>query len=430
MQICRPSMRVRDDLTDDQSPRDIRIVQITADPDIPYAHVYMEAQIFSPDSCRFIIERNGNAHGPVHNDPAHAYVLCDLDNTSELIVLTDEVNAIGPSYDPSGKWIYYFVDESEFGGGRVLLTRVKPDGTAREVVMVADTPAEGATAPLNRLYPLSTISSDGQRIATSAYIGEDNKQQPQWGIVVFDMAADRVSVVYRAPELRNAHPQYCRSVDPAHTHLLLVQHNHGYRYDPETSEELSRGLDPLGADIHVVSDNSHQLYSMPWGRHANGDTEKCQGHQCWRGTTNWAVTSTGENVTGSDGKPVNRARLLESLPVPSDEHLGQHTPGGVRNDLSAKVDVPLFHHFATDIAGERLITDYWADNTEYIYLARLGTPGREPAEFLYLCDTNTTIGKTTQSHPFLSPDGTMGFFNSSQGGLLQTYMIEGLDNLF
>jgi Tol biopolymer transport system component len=29
-------------------------------------------------------------------------------------------------------------------------------------------------------------------------------------------------------------------------------------------------------------------------------------------------------------------------------------------------------------------------------------------------------------HPFLSPDGTMGFFNSDESGLLQAYMITGL----
>jgi len=31
-------------------------------------------------------------------------------------------------------------------------------------------------------------------------------------------------------------------------------------------------------------------------------------------------------------------------------------------------------------------------------------------------------------HPFLSPDGTMAFFNSDESGILQAYMIRGLEN--
>lgn len=30
-------------------------------------------------------------------------------------------------------------------------------------------------------------------------------------------------------------------------------------------------------------------------------------------------------------------------------------------------------------------------------------------------------------HPFLSPDGSMGFFNSDESGTVQAYMIRGLD---
>lgn len=429
MNLCKPAMRTRPDLLDARSPREIQVVQITDDPDIPYAHVYMEAQVFSPDSRRFILERNGNAHGPVHNDPEHAYVLCDLDHPAELVALTDERNAIGPSYDPAGQWIYYFVDQSRFGGGRVLLERLRPDGTGREVLLVAEGIVEGAFAPLNRLYPLSTLSSDGQRIATSAYVGEDDRQQPQWGIVVFDLATGDIRVVFRDTEIKNAHPQYCRSTDPEHSRLLLVQQNHGYRYDPQTGGEVSRNHDPLGPDIHVIRDDTGQRFVMPWGRKANPPTEKCQGHQCWRGSSCWAITSTQEALLNPDGSTEYRARLIESLPVLSDEHLGIDTPGGVRNDLSANVPQPQFHHFATDLAGRRLITDDWAEDTEFLWLASLGEPGQYPADFHFLCDTRTTRSKATQSHPFLSPDGTMGFFNSSESGRLQAYLIEGLDSL-
>ncbi len=38
----------------------------------------------------------------------------------------------------------------------------------------------------------------------------------------------------------------------------------------------------------------------------------------------------------------------------------------------------------------------------------------------------STCDKGAHIHPFLSPDGTMAFFNSDESGLLQAYMIRGL----
>jgi hypothetical protein len=45
-----------------------------------------------------------------------------------------------------------------------------------------------------------------------------------------------------------------------------------------------------GADIHVLRDDGSTFRDMPWGRDGN---EFCKGHQCWRGRTSWAITSTG-----------------------------------------------------------------------------------------------------------------------------------------
>jgi Tol biopolymer transport system component len=62
-----------------------------------------------------------------------------------------------------------------------------------------------------------------------------------------------------------------------------------------------------------------------------------------------------------------------------------------------------------------------------LYFGGLGEPGRHAAELAYLLDTHGTDRKQTQAHPFLSPDGTMGFFNSDESGILQAYMVRGLD---
>ena len=44
-----------------------------------------------------------------------------------------------------------------------------------------------------------------------------------------------------------------------------------------------------GADIHVIRDDGTNFRNMPWGRDGN---EFCQGHQCWRGRTTWAIMAS------------------------------------------------------------------------------------------------------------------------------------------
>jgi len=58
----------------------------------------------------------------------------------------------------------------------------------------------------------------------------------------------------------------------------------------------------------------------------------------------------------------------------------------VRNDLSREFPNPHFYHFATDIAGKRLISDAAPFNQGgKIYMAELGEPGRDPLRrFRYL----------------------------------------------
>jgi len=104
--------------------------------------------------------------------------------------------------------------------------------------------------------------------------------------------------------------------------------------------------------------------------------------------------------------------------------------GFFQQALSSRFDTPQFCHFATDIAGARLITDHFLrDELWEIYFAVLPDQGvSEPlADFTYLLTPRT--GVRAHSHPFLSPDGKTGFFNSDESGVLQAYMIRGLDVL-
>jgi hypothetical protein len=128
---------------------------------------------------------------------------------------------------------------------------------------------------------------------------------------------------------------------------------------------------------------------------------------------------------------VAEEQLIESQPVASDGHTGLHTPHAARNNLSRTFSGPCFSHFATDIDGRWFVTDAGPrDDGGRIFLAELADPGRDPLQhFTYLTSPRSSWNKGAHIHPFLSPDGTMAFFNSDESGILQAYMIRGLDNI-
>lgn len=406
----------RPDLLDKQSKPGIEVLQLTAEP-VPSSHIYMEAQIFTPDSKRLVLHRSSHPHGSRQDDPEHRYLLCDLEANGALSPLTDEVGVTGPSVSPDGQWLYYFVNETRVNAGRLILKRVRLDGSGRETILVLDTPAKNAVRKISRIYPLSTISSDGRRIAISGFIGDGRREPPPWGLLVFEIEAATAELILEGPSWCNVHPQYCRSTDPQLARDILVQENHGNvtKADGVTDE----GVNLLGADIHVIRDDGSCFRDLPWGRDGN---EFCEGHQCWRGRRAAAITSTGKFDVGE-------AQLIEGVAAPHAGHKGIKTPGARRNDLSRSFTSPQFHHFATDIDARRFVTDYMKPGlpTFQMYLADMGRELEEPLNnWTRLLDTRSSDRSETHIHPFLSPDGKMAFFNSNESGRLQAYMLRGL----
>ncbi len=409
-------MKPRPDLLDSRSPAGVEVFQLTTEAEVPASHLYMEAQIFTPDSARFVLHRSAHAHGSDKNDPLHQYLLCDIANGCELSPLTTELGATGASVSPEGEAMYYFVNETEVNGGRLMLNRVQLDGSGRETLVVVDSALPGTKYRPSRIYPLSSISSDGKRIAISCFLGDGETEGAPWGLMVFDIEKATVNLIIEGQSWCNMHPQYSRSTDPEQCHDILIQENHGNIADAEGNITLLVGGD--GADIHVIRDDGTNFRNLPWGRDGN---EFCQGHQCWRGRSEWAITSTGT-------KQPPEAQLIEGREAPYEGHIGLNTAEGRRNDLSRHFENPHFYHFATTIAGRRLITDAGplCDQAS-IWTAKFGESGREAlSEWRYLLSPRSTCLKGAHIHPFLSPDGTMGFFNSDESGVLQAYMISGL----
>ena len=380
----------------------------------------MEARIFSPDSKHFLLHRSATAHGGDRTDPKHQYFRCDIDDSCSLHQLTEETGAWAPSLAPDGKAVFYFVDETAPGQGRLSLKRVDLDGTNRQTIMVVDSPLPDTDFRPSRLYPLSTISADGRRLAISCFLADGNAVPPTWGLLVFDVEKATVDLIIHGPSWCNMHPQYTRSSVPADVHDILIQENHGNEADRQG--RIAKLTGGTGADIHLIRDDGTDLRTMPWGRDG---TEYCQGHQCWRGRSSWAITSTSTRLeTGHE------AQLIESQAVVGEGHLGARTPGAARNDLTRDVANPHFHHFATDSKGKRLISDAQPfQQGGHVVLADLGTPGTSPlTNVTYLLNAGSSCCKESHIHPFLSPDGSKAFFNSDESGILQAYMVRGLSS--
>ncbi len=406
-------MRVRPDLLDADSPKGIEVIQLTTEEGVPSSHIYMEAQIFTPDSKRLVLHRAATAHGPIRKDPEHRYLVCDIEDGCALHPVTDEMGATSPSLSPDGRTLYYFVDETEVGGGRLILKRVGLDGTDRRTLMVLDTPLPVTNSRPSRIYPLSTISSDGKRLATAAFLGDGQTEGAPWGLLVFDLERATVDVVLQGQTWCNLHPQYSRSLGAEAAHDILVQENHDNEAD--AAGQIRRLVGGLGAEIHLIRDDGTNFRTMPWGRDGN---EFCQGHQCWRGRSAWAIT-------GAVTRQPSTAPLIEGQAAPDQGHIGRDTAGAPRNDLSRDSASPHFYHFSTDIAGRRLVSDSAPlDKGGRIFLMDLGEPGSDAATNLtYLLNPRSSCSKEAHIHPFLSPDGTMAFFNSDESGVLQAYMM-------
>lgn len=403
----RPELVLEDDT--------LEVIQLTEEPNVPSSHVYMEAQIFAPDSKRFILHRSATPHGSDPQDPEHQFLICDLEDNCRLTPITTELGTTGPSISPDGEYLYYFVNETKPGTGKLTLKRVRIDGTERETLYLLDHAIPDTSYRISRPYPLSTISSDGQRIAISGFLGDGKTASAPWGLLVFEIKEPSVRLIFHGQSWCNIHPQYTRQTNPEANHDIMIQENHGNTVGADG--QLEKLVSGLGADIHLIRDDGTNLRDFPWGRDGN---EFCQGHQCWLGRSDIAITSTGT-------REPRECQLIAGRAVSHGGHDGVNTPNGWRNDLSRSFDSPDFYHFATDIAGKRLITDAGPrDGGGAVWLFDLPADENAPLQNARkVANPGSSWTKDTHIHPFLSPDGKIGFFNSDESGILQAYMVRG-----
>ena len=84
--------------------------------------------------------------------------------------------------------------------------------------------------------------------------------------------------------------------------------------------------------------------------------------------------------------------------------------------------------FGIDSAATRFVSDAQPfDQGGRIFLFDVGRAGKDAlSNCRYLLNPRSSCVKESHIHPFLSPDGSMAFFNSDESGVRQAYMIRGL----
>ena len=390
--------RERADLLDSKSPPGLRVVQITSDPTRSSWNVYTEAPVFTPDSRRFVFVREGS------------YWLCDIRDHFRLRQLTDERGATAPAVTSDGKWMYYIVQRP------LELKRISLSSYTRETVLTIQDTIPGTNYRPSRIYSLSSVSSDGQKLITSCFLGDGKTPNAPWGLLVFDLEKRSVSLIPLGPDFNNAHPQYSRSKDPRFSRDILVQHNHGSVVDP-TGKTLKL-VGGAGADLHVMRDDGSNWRDIPIGRDG---LEYVQGHQQWRGR----MTS----VLSAMSIPKGKKRILEGFPIPTNDqtaHQGAKIPGGKYVDVTRNLAQADFVHFSVDNSGMRIVSDTYKDKVATLVIGSLTRGDNPQLKTQYLLNTQTSFaGQPAHCHPFFSPDGRMVFFNSDVGGRPQVYMVTG-----
>lgn len=415
-------MKIRPDLLDKNSPPGLEVIQLHDKANLPSGHVYPHAEVFTPDSRLFLLDCDleNRDLGPCEHQ--HRWCLCDIESNCELIPLEIEPGAKVGCISPDGRYIYYFTCDRHIEKGPLRLKRMNLDGSEPTLVATVDGPLPGSNARLVHPKSTPTMSSDGARLAQAMIMSNQSR-----GVVVFDLTRGTAQLILDEAGWSNTHLQYCRSKDAEESHDLMIQHCHAKHVaEPPGTHQLQ------DVDIHVIRDDGSNLRTLPWGRDGQ---EYCMGHQCWRGRSSWAITSTITHLPTPENPGRTECQLIESKAVPDEGHIGRNHRYGLRNELTREFDNPQFYHFATDIGGDLLLCDYWhpdghqkhAEGRQLLYLGFLSTPGIAPAKkFTYLLNTGAASARATHAHPFLSPDGKYGFFNSDESGTPQAYMIRNL----
>ncbi|MFZ4775543.1 MAG: hypothetical protein ACOYM3_09285 [Terrimicrobiaceae bacterium] len=333
-----------------------------------------------------------------------------------------------------GRFAYY-AESDKKGRGCVTLFRKDLETFRCEKLFHARSRLPGTNLPAAEFVP-RTVSADNRRVGLKRFLLVNRRTKyASFGVAVLDLDNGQTRMVTVGRDVHNPHLQYCRSTDPERSHDLLIQMNHGARFDERGC--CLHGLGPpsdLGTDLHVVRDDGTNWRDLPFGRDGR---ESLIGHQVWRGETGAVAAVTLQNLDTSYGwAEGTRQDVVSGWPVKASRyaHKGCLTPSGRRVLLSKGFPRARFCHLNCDASGLRFALDTFPifDGKRagmQVFFGRAKDLNC-PLKFTYLLNSGLTFlasDGATHAHPILSPDGSMLFFNSRASGARQFYMVTGFE---
>ena len=416
----------------------LEVLRVTMDPDhdAHCAAMHSSFGLFTPDSRRFVIERqNGLGRG---NDWKMEFLLCDLEDGFSLRRLTDEDRVRGPMLSRDGRVLYYWDDQSATDKPRILLKQIDLDTLRRETLLVVDTPVTGiGRAPRGgQMYDMSSLRRDGKRLAASCSFYTDN--DPQYGTIVVDLETMRVSGFQF--EAYNWRPNglYYRGDDPRYLdHMMMCKSHHRSGVDTQGKWYSQPEPDyPGWPTLHIVTDAGRWVAAVPIGDEGEGVD-----HPTWRGGRYEIVTHTSSLTTA----PHWRGIMLCAEPIACaapGRLKGARIPGARRFELTRRIVRPDECHHSWDQSGTRVVADTegWAGRGTSVPLGPsahlwigtvMGNGGEDPyvvPKFLLNPRSSWTGNYWTEIQPAMSPDCKTIFFNSDwlgKTGHPQVFAVRG-----
>lgn len=367
--------------------------QLTAAPCLQ-ENIYGEVPYMDPTSRYLMFMRGYKPYGP------QEVWRCDL-QTHRLTLVVDRVPGIRGMAVSTDKRYFYCQrsvegDYDMYARGPLEIVRTDIETLDQESIHFQGVPFSGS---------LGSMAPDGSTYIRSMWLGVR-----RFAIGRFDLSAATWDVIHEADDIHNAHPQ----VEPGEGRDVLIQNNRGSRWSEDGTNLASTG--PEGATLFVIDIDGDSKRTLPIGK---PHTWRCQGHQCWIGTTGeilFTVSAGAEDVDGDPAATMKREGNLLAI-----------TPGDERARVVARGWC--FAHPSATLDGRFFVGDTSPEGTLVVGSLKTG-------KCRVLCESRTSFGSPqyTHPHPYFSPDRRWVIFNSTATGVPQIYaasvpegLLEGLE---
>lgn len=350
------------------------IIQLTSAPAV-HSNIYCEVPYFDPSSRWVIYTRTASSHHTLQVWRA------DLERTWLTPVCEGVIGISGMAMSPDHRY-FHCVREAGEGSFEVLRTEIATLKQRSFMFEGAPRPRSmGSLAPDNRTYIYSTT------FATDRY-----------GIVRCDLEDETWQVVHEGADICNAHPQ----IEPGRGDDYMIQHNRGCEFDRQG--RCLRLTGDEGATIYLISRDGGDYRPLPVGL---PHTWRCQGHQCWIGTTGEILLT----VSGDSSRAMMKRGNLLAL-RPGDERARVVAGGHVYCHPNASRD------------GRFFVSD--TRDGVLIVVGSIKT-GRSRV----LCPSRSSLSSPqyTHPHPYFSPDCRWVIFNSDATGIPHVHAARVPDGL-